>query len=489
MIASPQVVFGSGHVHITQIKDAQGNLLTPPQVIAAPAVTNVSADFGKADVKTMTGQREFAIHAAQGKKSTEISFECGELYVQMLNSLYFGQTVTGGSHAIYRDAQGTVLPESYSKNHLIYSKKALNLSAFSAHSSAVNAAGTTLDASLYTVTRGGVYTFDKSLYKQKISLTYSVKNTTTSVTTVIATLTVPSILSVDVTDLVSLSSLKIGATALVKDLYNSSAQLATNHYMLSPDGLLMIKTILTGTASLTVTLNNVRESGADLPVQLSIASLPTDDASILIDLPANAKFKADNGVSLAGVAMTKVATTPTTGQYSVDATTGRYTFAAADDSKKISISYTTTVMFYSVTPPNNGSFIRDKGVRNSQGLPLTRVISGEALLPNQYAVTVTGSYYFDDTAFGEKYYLDYEYKSTDGATLVIQNNDMGSTPLVALDISGKAEGQEWLISYPKAVPKAFGFATKLDDFGSYKITYEVIADRVSGEVGTVYMTA
>ena len=85
MIASPQVVFGSGHVHITQIKDAQGNLLTPPQVIAAPAVTNVSADFGKADVKTMTGQREFAIHAAQGKKSTEISFECGELYVQMLS--------------------------------------------------------------------------------------------------------------------------------------------------------------------------------------------------------------------------------------------------------------------------------------------------------------------------------------------------------------------------------------------------------------------
>jgi hypothetical protein len=66
---------------------------------------------------------------------------------------------------------------------------------------------------------------------------------------------------------------------------------------------------------------------------------------------------------------------------------------------------------------------------------------------------------------------------------------MGSTPLVAIDISGKAEGQEWLISYPKAVPKAFGFATKLDDFGSYKITYEVIADRVSGEVGTVYMTA
>ena len=488
MIASPQVVFGSGHIHITQIKDAQGNLLTPPQVIAAPAVTNVSADFGKADVKTMTGQREFAIHAAQGKKSTEISFECGELYVQMLNSLYFGQTVMGGSHAIYRDAQGTVLPESYSKNHLIYSKKALNLSAFNAHSSAADAAGTALNADKYSVTNG-VYIFDKSLYNTKISLTYSVKNTTTSgVTTVTASLTVPAILSVDVTDLVSISSLKIDNTTLGKDPYNSSAALADNHYMLSPDGLLMIKTSLTGSASLTVTLNNVRESGKDLPVKLTLNSLPADDASILIDPPASAKFKADHGVSSAGIAMTKVTTAPATGQYSVDAT-GRYTFAAVDNGKKISISYTTTVMFYSVTPPNNGSFVRDKGVRNSQGLPLTRVISGDALLPNQYAVTVTGSYYFDDTAFGEKYYLDYEYKSTDGATLVIQNNDMGSTPLVAIDISGKAEGQEWLISYPKAVPKAFGFATKLDDFGSYKITYEVIADRVSGEVGTVYMTA
>lgn len=63
--------------------------------------------------------------------------------------------------------------------------------------------------------------------------------------------------------------------------------------------------------------------------------------------PANAAtFYLDLGVydTLTGVPLTKVASAPTTGQYSVNATTGVYTFAAADTTKAVKISY-----LYSVT--------------------------------------------------------------------------------------------------------------------------------------------
>jgi hypothetical protein len=57
-------------------------------------------------------------------------------------------------------------------------------------------------------------------------------------------------------------------------------------------------------------------------------------------------FETDFGVidTATGTQLEKVASGPATGQYSVDATTGTYTFAAADANKAVKISYT-----YSVT--------------------------------------------------------------------------------------------------------------------------------------------
>lgn len=62
--------------------------------------------------------------------------------------------------------------------------------------------------------------------------------------------------------------------------------------------------------------------------------------------PANAAtFVDDLGVvnSSTGLPLTKVASGPTTGQYSVNATTGVYTFAAADTTLVMLISYTYTI--------------------------------------------------------------------------------------------------------------------------------------------------
>jgi hypothetical protein len=58
-----------------------------------------------------------------------------------------------------------------------------------------------------------------------------------------------------------------------------------------------------------------------------------------------ATFAEDMGVidGLTGVPLDRVASAPTTGQYSVNTTTGVYTFAAADTGKSVYLNYTYTV--------------------------------------------------------------------------------------------------------------------------------------------------
>jgi len=497
-MSEPQVVFGSGHVHITQVKDALGNKITPPQVIVAPAVQNVAADFGKADVKSMHGQKEFALHVTQGKKSTEVSFECGELYLKMLNALYFGQSVVDGSHSIRRDSAGTLVPDEYNTTIKIANKKTFHLAKWQANTSAtiggVSASVATeavIPNGKYKVS-GGIYTFAKGDVGKSAAITYTVLGGAT----VVSTFKIPASLSFNTALFVK--STAVNKTGVVgwftKDGYNAnSVAPAAQHYQVASNGIF----VFAATEAVSVTIAHLTH---DVNVSSLIASLPTAGYISIIDPPSSAVFVANNHVDLVantGTAMTGVAVgesltqsaTPTTGQYDVDAG-GIYTFAAADVGDTVRAYYTTDFEFLTMTPPNGGEFVEDKGVRNADGFPLTRVelTSPISLLTDQYAVSDSGTYYFDFSNNGDKVYIDYEYASDAGATLVMANNDMGSTPIVALDISGAAEGHEWLVKYPKAVPKAFGFATKLDDFAMYKITYEVIADRVSGEVGRVYMT-
>ena len=63
-----------------------------------------------------------------------------------------------------------------------------------------------------------------------------------------------------------------------------------------------------------------------------------------ITVANGATFDADLGVTYAvsGLYLTRVAATPTTGQYSVNTTTGVYTFAAADTTKAVLINYSYT---------------------------------------------------------------------------------------------------------------------------------------------------
>lgn len=497
-MAQPQVVFGAGHVHITQIKDALGNTLTPPQVIAAPAVNNISADFGKADVKLLYGQKEFALHAAQGKKTVEVSFECGELHAKMLNGLYFGQSLTEGSNSIYRDTAGTVVPDnSYTASLKVRNNKVFklskvlgvgtvkigNASTVTTNANATESTDDVIAAGQFKYSNG-VYTFSAADRASglKAQITTTVPGSAT--TTVVTTITIPASLSFNTALYEKRLSLTNAGTALTNETYNvSSTSVTANKFQSNSSGVYAFNSAA-GQTALVITHTTDGTTAIS-----KIASLPATGYVTFVSPSSLSVYGDTVSVMDGSTRLSNVVSGPDTGEYAV-ATYGMFTFAAADAGNTITINYTLDAEHITVNPPNSGEFVADKGVRSEDGMPLTRVSLAYpiSLAKGQYAVSTTGDYYFDNSNNGDTVYIDYEYSSTDGVTLAIANNDMGSTPIVSLDISGVAEGQEWLIKYPKAVPKAFGFATKLDDFGTYKISYDVVADRVSGKVGTVYMT-
>ena len=70
------------------------------------------------------------------------------------------------------------------------------------------------------------------------------------------------------------------------------------------------------------------------------AAVPTTPFQITVAPPSSGTYAADLGViDQNGNPMTRVASAPATGQYSVNTTTGAYTFASADTGKTVYINY------------------------------------------------------------------------------------------------------------------------------------------------------
>ncbi|MDI6748249.1 MAG: hypothetical protein QMD17_14015, partial [Rhodocyclaceae bacterium] len=73
----------------------------------------------------------------------------------------------------------------------------------------------------------------------------------------------------------------------------------------------------------------------------SAGTIPATPFQLTMAPPSSGTYVSDLGVmfSATGVQLTRVASAPATGQYSVNAATGVYTFAAADTGKVVNISY------------------------------------------------------------------------------------------------------------------------------------------------------
>lgn len=82
--------------------------------------------------------------------------------------------------------------------------------------------------------------------------------------------------------------------------------------------------------------------------------IPSTPYLITPTVPGSGTYAGDLGVMDSnGLPLTRVAASPTTGQYSVNVGTGAYTFAAADTGKTVYISYTYTLTTGSTITVNN----------------------------------------------------------------------------------------------------------------------------------------
>jgi hypothetical protein len=141
-----------------------------------------------------------------------------------------------------------------------------------------------------------------------------------------------------------------------------------------------------------------------------------------------------------------------------------------------------------VTPPSSGTFAADLGVRDANGLPMTRVASSPAT--GQYSVDVeTGEYSFATLDEGDIVFINYQYtaSSTTARKSSIVNVPMGYAPAFRVDLLLPYAGKSMVWTLPNAISTKLTIATKLDDFMMPEFDFEGFADG-SGNVLTYSLT-
>lgn len=128
-----------------------------------------------------------------------------------------------------------------------------------------------------------------------------------------------------------------------------------------------------------------------------------------------------------------------------------------------------------VTPPNSGTWSEDLGVRDANGLPMTRVASSPAA--GQYSVAA-GVYTFASADKGNTVFINYQYTATSTSARkgTVQNVLMGYAPAFRVDLYTPFQGKSMIWTLPNAISTKLSIATKLDDFTMPEMDFEAFAD-------------
>lgn len=141
----------------------------------------------------------------------------------------------------------------------------------------------------------------------------------------------------------------------------------------------------------------------------------------------------------------------------------------------------------SVTPtvPNSGTWSRDLGVKDANGIPYIRV--GSAPATGQYSLS-SGVYTFAAADVGKTAYISYQYTavSTTAPRLDIMNVAMGYAPSFAIDFYLPYQGKQLIITAGNAVSNKMSLATKQDDFTIPEFDFDLYADN-NGKLMTMAM--
>lgn len=132
---------------------------------------------------------------------------------------------------------------------------------------------------------------------------------------------------------------------------------------------------------------------------------------------------------------------------------------------------------YQITPtvPNSGTWSADLGVRNSAGLPMTRVSAAPAT--GQYSVAA-GVYTFAAADTGTTVYISYQYTatSTSAKKSTIANVPMGYAPTFKCDLYMPYAGKQLVLTLNACTSTKLSLPTKLDDFTITEFDFSAFAD-------------
>jgi hypothetical protein len=91
-----QTAFGAGSLIGTATTDAYGNALAAPTPVQFGVLQNVSLDMSF-DTKELYGQNQFPVAVGRGKGKIGGKASFAQINGMLLNSLFFGQTMTAGT--------------------------------------------------------------------------------------------------------------------------------------------------------------------------------------------------------------------------------------------------------------------------------------------------------------------------------------------------------------------------------------------------------
>jgi hypothetical protein len=143
-----------------------------------------------------------------------------------------------------------------------------------------------------------------------------------------------------------------------------------------------------------------------------------------------------------------------------------------------------TTIAASLTPtvPNSGTWTRDLGVKDANGLPMTRVAATPAT--GQYSVSA-GVYTFNASDVGKTAFINFAYDaaSTSAVKSTVMNLPMGYAPSFSVDLYLPFQGKSLIVSCPNAVASKLTLATKQDDFMVPEFDFDCFAN-AAGQVLT-----
>lgn len=138
---------------------------------------------------------------------------------------------------------------------------------------------------------------------------------------------------------------------------------------------------------------------------------------------------------------------------------------------------------FTITPtvPNGGTWSTDLGVRDSNGVPLTRVTSAPAT--GQYSVAA-GVYTFAAADTAKTVYISFQYTATGTGAMKgnIQSLVMGPAPKFRVDVSVPYGPKVLTLAFLNCVSSQLTLATKQDDFIIPEMSIDAIGDAF-GNVG------